>query len=167
MKEATAKLTDKENTTDVDYSLLEQYLLNNYQHDFPLSPQPFNEIAETLNIDPELVITTFKKLKNKGAISRIGPVIKPNTIGTSTLAALSVPEESLLEIADLVSSFPEVNHNYEREHEFNLWFVVTASNQDHLNSVLNKIAEKTDLPLLHLPLLDAYHIDLGFKLKWN
>ena len=167
MKEATAKLPDDKNTTEIDYSLLEQYLLNNFQHDFPLSPQPFNDIAEKLNIEPERVIATFNKLQDEGVISRIGPVIKPNTIGASMLAALSVPEDVLIETADLISSYPEVNHNYEREHEFNLWFVVTATDQDHLNSVLDSIANETGLALLRLPLLDAYHIDLGFTLKWN
>ena len=167
MKEATAKLPDDKETTDVDYNLLEQYLLNNFQHDFPLSPQPFNDIAEKLNIEPEQVIATFNKLQDEGAISRIGPVIKPNTIGASMLVALSVPENALLETAALISRYPEVNHNYEREHKFNLWFVITATDELHLNTVLDDIIDETGLPLLRLPLLDAYHIDLGFKLKWN
>lgn len=167
MKEATAKLPGDKETTEVDYSLLEQYLLNNFQHDFPLSSKPFNEIAESLNIEPEVVIATFKKLQASGAISRVGPVIKPNIIGASVLAALAVPEDELLETANLISTYPEVNHNYEREHEFNLWFVITATDQLHLNSIMDDIIESTGFPLLRLPLLDAYHIDLGFELKWN
>jgi siroheme decarboxylase len=152
---------------NTSYTPLEKKLLNDFQHDFPLSSQPFNEIAERLNVDLELVIKVYEKLHADGVISRIGPVIKPNIIGTSLLAALSVPEEELLDVANMVNSYAEVNHNYEREHEFNLWFVITAKNNDRLEFILDEIQGRTACPLLRLPLEDAYHIDLGFELKWN
>ncbi|MES9963488.1 MAG: Lrp/AsnC family transcriptional regulator, partial [Candidatus Sedimenticola sp. 20ELBAFRAG] len=62
---------------------------------------------------------------------------------------------------------PEVNHNYERLHEYNLWFVVTASSEEHLYSVLDSISRECELPVLDLPMVEDYFIDLGFDLKWN
>jgi DNA-binding Lrp family transcriptional regulator len=100
-------------------------------------------------------------------ISRIGAVIRPRTIGASTLAAIKVPPERLLEIAALVSSYPEVNHNYEREHDLNLWFVINAANKEHLKNVLQDIEAKTALQVLSLPMLADFHIDLGFDLQWT
>lgn len=147
------------------YTELEQCLLNDFQHDFPLSSQPFKDIADHLDVETDLVIETYKKLQSSGAISRIGPVIKPNAIGNSILAALKVPNNKLVETADMISFYAEVNHNYEREHEFNLWFVITAKDEDRLNYILDEIEKNTGCPLLRLPLLDAYHIDLGFNLK--
>lgn len=147
------------------YTALEQCLLNDFQHGFPLSPQPFNDIAERLEVEPDLVIETFEKLQSSGAISRVGPVIKPNAIGNSILAALKVPSELLFAVANIINSYSEVNHNYEREHEFNLWFVITAKDKDRLDFILEDIEQRIGYPLLRLPLLDAYHIDLGFKLK--
>jgi DNA-binding Lrp family transcriptional regulator len=144
---------------------VEQCLLNDFQHDFPLSPCPFDDIAEKLNVKKELVIDAFEKLHSCGAISRIGPVINPNSIGKSTLAALKVPEDKLLKTAELVNTYPEVNHNYEREHDFNLWFVVAARDKSRLDFILDDIQAKSEFPLLRLPLIDAYHIDLGFDLK--
>ena len=152
---------------DAAYTSLEKRLINDFQHNFPLSSQPFQEIADALEVDLNLVLNTYEKLLLEGVISRIGPVIKPNTIGASSLAALSVAEEDLLEVAEIVNEFVEVNHNYEREHEFNLWFVVTASDNKRLEDVLDEIKTKTHCPLLILPLEEAYHIDLGFDLKWN
>jgi len=149
------------------YSYLEQCLLNNFQKEFPLSSQPFNDIAERLNVDVELVMQTFEKLQSCGAISRVGPVIKPNSIGNSILAALKVPDDQLIETAKMVNAYPEVNHNYEREHPFNLWFVITAKDKKQLDLVLDDIEKKSGGTLLRLPLLDAYHIDLGFDLKCN
>jgi siroheme decarboxylase len=153
-------------TSEYDsYTDLEQCLLNDFQHDFPLSPHPFDDIAERLDVETELVIETFEKLQSSGAISRVGPVIKPNSIGNSILAALKVPDDELLETADMINVYPEVNHNYEREHDFNLWFVITAKDKNRLDFILDDIEQKTGYPLLRLPLLDAYHIDLGFDLK--
>ena len=70
------------------------------------------------------------------------------------------------EVAALVSAFPEVNHNYEREHAFNLWFVVTGENQTHVAAVLAALSDRTGLEVLDLPLEEAFHIDLGFPLRW-
>jgi len=149
------------------YTCLEQYLLNNLQKEFPLSPCPFDEIASRYDVEPEVVMTTFEKLQSCGAISRIGPVIKPNAIGSSILAALQVADAQLLQIAEMINAYPEVNHNYERDHHYNLWFVVIARDKVRLDFVLDEIEEKTGCPMLRLPLLDAYHIDLGFDLKCN
>ena len=71
------------------------------------------------------------------------------------------------DIAAIVSSFDEVNHNYEREHRFNLWFVVVAEDQQHLQDVLAEIEENCGYPVLDLPLLNEHFIDLGFDLKWT
>jgi hypothetical protein len=65
----------------------------------------------------------------------------------------------------MINAYPEVNHNYEREHHFNLWFVIAAIDKNRLDFILDDIEQSTGYPLLRLPLLDAYHIDLGFDLK--
>ena len=98
-------------------------------------------------------------------MSRVGAVVRPNTIGASTLAAMAVPADELERVAALVSGFSEVNHNYEREHRLNLWFVVTAPDAAHLQQVLDDIAARSGYEVLPFPLLEDYHIDLGFELK--
>jgi siroheme decarboxylase len=80
---------------------------------------------------------------------------------------MAVPPGRLAEVAELVSRFPEVNHNYEREHRFNLWFVLTARDRSRLDAVLAAIAAATGLPVLDLPMLEEYHIDLGFPIRWT
>lgn len=139
-------------------------LLDDYQHEFPLVPRPFKAIADATGISEVEVIENYARLKAKGVLSRIGAVVKPNTAGVSTLAALAVPPSRLAEIAALVSAQPEVNHNYERENEFNLWFVVTAGDADAVGAILRRIEQITGLEILDLPLVRSYHIDLGFPL---
>jgi len=149
------------------YSDLEKHLLNDFQRDFPLSSRPYAELAARLGVTEEQVLATLEDLQAQGAISRIGPVFRPHKVGASTLAAMAVPAARLDAVAELVSAYPEVNHNYERGHRFNLWFVVTAPDRARLDAVLGEISARTHLTVLDLPLLEDYHIDLGFDLQWS
>lgn len=149
------------------YSRLEQRLLNDYQQGIPLTPEPFAEIARELGVYQTTVIETLRKLQTEGVISRVGAVFRPNRVGASTLAAMAVPPAELEAVAALVNEFAEVNHNYEREHRFNLWFVVTADDEQALQEVLDDIERSCGYPLLDLPLENEFFIDLGFDLRWT
>ena len=143
---------------------LEFRLLNDFQRDFPLCPAPFAELAARLGVGERTVLSGLEKLRREGKISRVGAVFAPKRIGASTLAAMAVPAERLAAVAAAVNRFPEVNHNYEREHRYNLWFVVTAGSEGRLQATLGAIEKAAGYPLLALPLLEEFHIDLGFPL---
>ena len=144
---------------------LDLHLLNDFQRDFPLVAAPFGVIAGRLGISETGVLEALTRLQACGKVSRVGAVFRPHSVGSSTLAALAVPAEKLDEVAQLVSSYAEVNHNYEREHRYNLWFVVTAPNEARVLEVLAEIESSTGYLPLHLPLLEEFHIDLGFDLS--
>ena len=139
-------------------------LANRWQRGFPLQPRPFREIAERAGLPESTVLSRFSRLKQQGVIDRIGPVFRPNTVGASSLAAMAVPPERLEEVAALVSAQPGVNHNYEREHRYNLWFVATAPGAAAVQSTLSRIEHASGIAVLRLPLLEEFHIDLGFDL---
>jgi DNA-binding Lrp family transcriptional regulator len=160
-------MTDSTNNSIDDFSALEQHLLNDFQRDMSLSATPYADMATKLGVSEEEVLQKIQKLQDNGVVSRVGPVFRPNRIGVSTLAAMSVPADKLECTARIVSAFPEVNHNYERDHHYNLWFVVTASSEEHLDIVLYEIEQHTEQALMSLPMLDDYFIDLGFKLTDN
>ncbi|MEN8213813.1 MAG: Lrp/AsnC family transcriptional regulator [Pseudomonadota bacterium] len=143
---------------------LEHALLNDYQRDFPLHSTPFAQIAAAHNTDTDTILQLLAKLRKAGSITRVGPVFRPNTIGVSTLAAMKIPSQRLEAVAKQVNKFPEVNHNYEREHQFNLWFVATAPDQQHLENILLDIEKSTGIAVMRLPLVKEHHIDLGFDM---
>lgn len=151
-------------TEEVCLNDLEKRLLNEYQKGLPLSPRPFAEIAERLGTSESLVLKILERLQEIGVVSRVGPVFKPHRIGASTLAAMAVPDDALERIAEVISRYEEVNHNYEREDRFNLWFVVTAPDQERLDEVLAEMESTTGYRILNLPLEKQVHIDLGFPL---
>jgi DNA-binding Lrp family transcriptional regulator len=140
-------------------------LLNDFQRDFPLEPEPYARIAARLGISEDRLLRLLAQLQAGGRVSRVGVVFRPNSVGASTLAAMAVPESELDRVAGIVSGFPEVNHNYEREHRYNLWFVATAPDAVRLEQALARIAERTGYPPVSLPLLAEYHIDLGFDMS--
>ena len=146
---------------------LDRRLLDAFQRDFPLTPRPFAALAERLGGSEAEVLERLRRLQEQGAISRLGAVLTPHRAGWSTLAAMRVPEDELEEVAALVNGYAEVNHNYEREHQLNLWFVVTAPSRERVEEVLGEIEARTRLPVLDLPLLEAYRLDLGFALSWS
>jgi DNA-binding Lrp family transcriptional regulator len=149
---------------DSPYSPTEFRLLNDFQRNLPLVAEPFAEIAHRLDCPQAEVLGALGRLQRRGAISRVGAVFAPWRIGVSTLAAIAVPPERLEEIAARISAHSEVNHNYQRDHHYNLWFVATAANEAAMAAVLDGIAADAGQRVLSLPLVEQYHIDLGFDL---
>ena len=147
------------------FDLIEQRLINEFQHHFPCGTRPYEEIGARLGLTESAVLEKLANLMDCGVISRIGPVFSPGRIGCSTLAALAVPPEKLALTAQWISALPETNHNYEREDAFNLWFVMTAPDQKHLADTIAHIQSHCPFPLLILPMVEQFHIDLGFDLS--
>jgi siroheme decarboxylase len=139
-------------------------LINRVQRNFPLCKDPFAQIAKELNCDKKWVIQRLNELKESNVISRFGSVAIRKNDSFSTLAALKVPTERVKDIAHLVSTYDEVTHNYLREHEYNLWFVVQSSSSKKLESALEDLRQHMDFPMLNLPILESYHSDMVIKL---
>lgn len=146
-------------------SPVELSLIDRWQRNFPLVERPFAVVGRSAGLDESATIATFNRLRADGVISRIGAVVKPHSVGASTLAAMQVPPEQLERVAAIVSGEPLVTHNYERTHALNLWFVIAGgATAEAMASTIKRIEERTGLSVLDLPLLEAYHLDLGFPL---
>jgi DNA-binding Lrp family transcriptional regulator len=140
-------------------------LVNDWQRNFPLTTRPYAEMAQRLGMTETEIIDRLHALTADGTISRIGAVFRPHALGWSTLAAVAAPEHRIEAVAQVINSYTEVNHNYEREHAFNLWFVATAPSRERVEAVLAEIGQAAGSPVLNLPMLEDFHIDLGFDLR--
>ncbi len=146
-------------------SPLELALIDRWQHNFPLVERPFEVVGRSAALDQTETIGVFRRMRDHNVISRIGAVVRPNTVGASTLAAISVPPERLEQVAAIVSREPLVTHNYEREHMLNLWFVIAGADVQAIAATIARIARETGLDVIDLPMLQAYHLGLGFPLR--
>jgi DNA-binding Lrp family transcriptional regulator len=140
-------------------------LIEGWQRGFPLVPRPYAAIGRELSMSETDVIERLRKLRMGGVLVRVGATVRPNTAGASTLAAMSVTADRIDEIAAIVSAEPNVTHNYEREHAFNLWFVISAADRASVDRILARIRDRTRQQVLALPLLRSYFVDLGFRVS--
>ena len=143
---------------------IQQRLLNDYQRDFPLVTMPYAKLAADLGLAENEVLEHLAALKEAGSVSRVGAVLRPGSVGAGTLASLQVPESQLQKVAQIVNDQQYVNHNYQREHDLNMWFVVTAPDRATVTAVLQDIERQSGLKVLDLPMVRDYFIDLGFDL---
>ncbi|WP_027589869.1 Lrp/AsnC family transcriptional regulator [Pseudomonas sp. RL] len=144
---------------------LDRRLIERFQHGMPLCAEPYRAMAEELGCSEQALLDSLRRLQERDALSRIGPVFEHSRAGASTLVALAVPAERLEQVAARISQYPEVNHNYRREHAYNLWFVLTGPDRASLDRLLTEIETDTGLAPLDLPMEHSYRIDLGFSLE--
>jgi DNA-binding Lrp family transcriptional regulator len=142
-------------------------ILNLIQTEFSLDSKPFLKIADKLNMTEQKVINTVNRLKKQGYIRRIGGIFNSNKLGyTSLLCAVEVPEHRIHEVAEFISSYKGVTHNYQRNNEYNIWFTVTAASQDKIKKFLKDIKINMGIEnILELPAVDVFKINAVFSMK--
>ena len=145
-------------------------LLQTLQDDFPLTTRPWDALAEGLGTTAEDVMGRVGRLKEEGVIRRIGPVLETDRVGLTarTLVLMKVPPGRMEEVAGIVSGFEEVTHNYERDHEYNLWFTLITPSQERLKGALTSIIDATGIPkddVLDLPVTRRYKIGVRYKFR--
>ncbi|MCP4388466.1 MAG: Lrp/AsnC family transcriptional regulator [Gammaproteobacteria bacterium] len=144
---------------------LARQFLNRYQGGFPIVEQPFVSIANELGTDANTLIDSIQQLLDDGTLSRFGPLYDAASMGGSiTLAALSVPQERYDEVAEMVNAMPEVAHNYQREHELNMWFVIATESPELLQQAIGQIEQTANLPVYNFPKLQTFYLGLQISL---
>ncbi len=144
---------------------LARQFLNRYQGGFPIVEQPFVTIASELETDADTLIDSIQQLLDDGSLSRFGPLYDAASMGGSiTLAALSVPQERYDEVTEMVNAMPEVAHNYQREHELNMWFVVATESPELLQQAIGQIEQTANLPVYNFPKLQTFYLGLQISL---
>ena len=143
---------------------MDKKLLNEIQWSFPLAQRPFLEISKRHSISEDEVIRKISRLKQMGLIRQINAIFDTRRLGyKSALIAFSVKADKLDDVAAQVNKHPGVSHNYERNHEFNMWFTLAIPPKDSMKTVLEKMAALEGVVKYRLlPTLKLYKI--GVKL---
>jgi len=148
----------------VQLDSIDRALINQYQGGFPLSAEPYIEVGAALGIEPEDVLARITRLLDDGVLSRFGPLYHAEKMGGGlTLAALEVPEDDFERIAEIVNGFPEVAHNYARDHSFNMWFVIATETSDGVARTISNIEAATGLCVHNMPKKEEFFVGLRFE----
>lgn len=144
-----------------DLDAVDAELIDGFQSGVPVERRPFRAVGAALGVSETGALERVERLRERGVFRRFGAVLNPPAIGSSTLAAVKAPEERFEEIATAINGYQQVNHNYRRDHEWNMWFVVTAGTRETRDHILGEI-EHLAGSVLNLPMLTDYYIDLEF-----
>jgi DNA-binding Lrp family transcriptional regulator len=156
-------------TTGTPADDLDLRILDVLQDDIPFVSRPWEAVADQLEIPEALLLERLERLSSEGIVRGISPIIesRPMGITATTLIALPVPEEHIREIADIISRYPEVSHNFQRDHQYSLWFTLSAKDEKTLQEVLQEILARTGYSrndILDLPTEKKIKIDVRFPL---
>lgn len=142
---------------------LDRSIINSLQKGFPTSERPYLEVAEQLGTSEPELISRLQSMLDEGILTRFGPMFQIERFGGAfTLAAMKVPPDQFDSVADQVNQFPEVAHNYQRDHDFNMWFVIATEDSDEIATVIKKIEDLTGIKVYNMPKLEEYFVNLQF-----
>ncbi len=159
-KEQAIKTPDRLHS-QIELTETEKKVLNLLQKDFGFEVRPFEGLAKKLGLKEPELLSMIGDLKERGYITRIGPFFNMDkTSGQVTLVAMRVPEESFEKTAEIVNSYVEIAHNYKRDHEFNMWFVLACSDKKRASDILSEIEKLSGCKTMNLPKIREFNLDL-------
>ncbi len=145
---------------------IDRAILKMLQVEFPLDARPFKVIGKRAGINERETIARVKRLLESGEIRQIRPILDSKKLGMKgTLVAMSVPENRIDEVADIINSYDGVSHNYLREHHYNIWFTLAAENEKRLNELIREIKKRTGAKdVLNLPTKKLFKLEVKFNI---
>ncbi len=142
---------------------LDRDIINSLQGGFPVTERPFAEVAARFDATEDDVIARIRRMLDEGMLTRFGPMYHAERMGGGlTLAAMAVPRADYDRVAALLDAMPEVAHNYEREHELNMWFVLATETPAGIDDAIARIESATELKVYNMPKEREFFVGLRF-----
>ncbi|MEO6352828.1 MAG: Lrp/AsnC family transcriptional regulator [Oxalobacteraceae bacterium] len=143
---------------------IDRAIINGLQEGLAVSERPFLEASKHLGISEDDLIARLTRLLAEGVLTRIGPLYQIERIGGAfTLAALHAPVADYERVAQQVNALPQVAHNYAREHDLNMWFVIATETPAEIGSVIDTIEQQTGCSVFNFPKSREYFVELKLK----
>ncbi|RLU02917.1 MAG: Lrp/AsnC family transcriptional regulator [Ketobacter sp.] len=150
-------------TAPVELDAIDRRIINRLQDGMPVCDEPYLHIANELAISEADLLQRLQAMLDNKILSRFGPMFHAERLGGGlALAAMRIPEEEFDQVAAQVNQLPEIAHNYERNHEFNMWFVIATEQLDDINAVVSRIENLTGFPVYNMPKIEEYYVGLRF-----
>ncbi|MFW2373748.1 MAG: Lrp/AsnC family transcriptional regulator [Gammaproteobacteria bacterium] len=139
-------------------------IINQLQGGFPICENPWQQLERQLDIPADDILHRIEAMQTTGLLSRFGPMYHAEKMGGGlTLAAIKVPTDRYDEVTGIVNSFDQVAHNYARDHELNMWFVVATETPEEIASVIQAIEQQSGLKVYNMPKQQEFFLQLIFE----
>lgn len=143
---------------------LDRKIVNRLQIGFPICEKPFLAVAKELRVKEDWLVERVRALLDDGTLTRFGPMYDAKSLGGNfSLCAMTVDEDDFDIVAEKVNAFPEVAHNYKRDHRLNMWFVLATEKPSGIKKSVKAIEAATGCRVLNLPKLQEFFVGLHFK----
>lgn len=140
-------------------------IIQRLQFGFPVCEYPYARVAHELGLSESDLIERLDQLLYSKVLTRFGPMYQAEALGGAlSLMAMSVPKEDFKRVTKIVNGFAEVAHNYERNHQLNMWFVVATEVPEQLDTVLAKIEQQSGYRVFNMPKLEEFFVGLYLEL---
>ena len=151
----------------MELTQFDKELLNLIQTGLPLTPAPFAAVAARLGCQEQQVLERLAQLRDAGVIRRLGAFFDAESLGyRGWLVAVKVEEMSLPAVARAVSAWPEVTHNDERDHEYNLWFTIQTRTEAEKDGLLRQVTAMSGVSaVFSLPTTDRFKVNVEFLME--
>ena len=165
MKKLVTFLIEKQNALILNMDALDKEILNEIQWTFPLVSQPYHEIAKKFDISVDVVKKRLTNLKQTGILRQLSAIFDTRRLGyKSSLVAMEIEPDKLDYVAHQINRHPGVSHNYERNHQFNLWFTLAVPPGSDLKTEVDKFSKLEGIKKIRLlPTIQLFKI--GVKLE--
>lgn len=148
----------------LDLDEIDRAILNNYQGGFPICERPYLVVADKLGISESNLIERLQTMLEKKQLSRFGPMYHAERLGGGiSLCAMRIPETDYDRVNEQINAFPEVAHNYARDHAFNMWFVLATETPERISTVLEQIEQTSGFKVYNMPKKKEFFIGLKFE----
>jgi DNA-binding Lrp family transcriptional regulator len=143
---------------------IDKRIINALQNGFPICDKPYLLVATQLGLSEQELIDRLKALLDNGTLTRFGPLYNAEQMGGAlTLAAIKAPIDRFDEITETINAFPEIAHNYARNHELNMWFVIATETPGQIRQTIDAIERLTGLTVYNMPKNKEYFVNLKLE----
>lgn len=147
-----------------EFTEVERAVINRLQTGLPLVRSPYAAVAVELGMTEQALLQTLQDLLDRRILTRFGPMFHAGEMGGGlTLAAMRIPQQDFESVTEKVNAFDEVAHNYRREHELNMWFVLATETPEGIAATIARIEAVTGYPVYNMPKEEEFHVNLHFE----
>lgn len=143
---------------------IDRAIINNLQEGLAVCERPYLEAAQRVGLSEDELLARLTRMLAEGVLTRIGPLYQIERMGGAfTLAALHAPLAEYERVAQQVNALPQIAHNYAREHELNMWFVIATETPAEIVCVIDTIEQQTGCSVFNFPKSREYFVELKLK----
>lgn len=143
---------------------IDRDIINGLHGGLAIGERPYLEAAQRLGLDEDELLARLGRLLKDGVLTRVGPLYQIERMGGAfTLAALHASAEEFEQVAQRVNALPQVAHNYARDHDLNMWFVIATETPGEIEEVIKTIERETGCSVFNFPKSREYFVELKLK----